>query len=125
MAYGSYQLFSVDTQLSTGAYDSMVKRRLFAPAPDAGIVIVDIDEASLAAMSNEYGRWPWPRDTLGASLDYLQRSGAAGVVFDILMSDPIAKTQRVTRPSPRWWRNLRCLGFLCLGLIPPTMWAVN
>ena len=51
-------------------------------------MIVDIDEASLAALSNEYGRWPWPRDTLGAALNYLERNGAAGVVFDILMSDP-------------------------------------
>lgn len=88
MAFVLHQLYVNPVQLSTASYDNMVRHRLFAPKPDLDIVIVDIDEASLAALSGEHGRWPWPRDTLAASLTYLERSGAAGVVFDILMSDP-------------------------------------
>ncbi|MFL6651647.1 MAG: CHASE2 domain-containing protein, partial [Sulfurifustaceae bacterium] len=43
------------------AYDLIMKSRFRTPLPDPDIVLVDIDEASLAAMAPEYGRWPWPR----------------------------------------------------------------
>jgi len=70
------------------SYDTVVKNRLLKPAPDPDIVIVDIDEKSLAAMAKEYGRWPWPRQVLGEFLEHVARQQPAGVVFDILFSDP-------------------------------------
>lgn len=69
------------------AYDQMVKRRLWAPPADAAIVVVDIDEASLAFMKEEFGRWPWPRETLAGVLDWLQVQRSQAVVFDILFAD--------------------------------------
>lgn len=39
-----------------GAFDAMVRYRIRAPKPDPDIVIVDINEASLAAMAKDYGR---------------------------------------------------------------------
>ncbi len=68
-------------------YDQMVKRRLWAPAHDPSIVVVDIDEASLDQMKSEFGRWPWPRETLAGALDWLEQQGARAVVFDILFAD--------------------------------------
>ena len=73
--------------LSKPSFDAMVRARVFATAPDPRIVIIDIDEASLARMGREFGRWPWPRDTLATVLDFVERQQPAAVVWDILFSD--------------------------------------
>jgi adenylate cyclase len=73
--------------LSKPSFDAMVRARVFAAAPDPRIVIIDIDEASLARMGREFGRWPWPRDTLATVLDFVERQQPAAVVWDILFSD--------------------------------------
>ncbi len=73
--------------LSQSSYDAMVRARVFVAAPDPRIVIIDIDEASLARMGKEFGRWPWPRDTLATVLDHVERQQPAAVVWDILFSD--------------------------------------
>ncbi len=51
---------------------------------DPKIKIILVDEASLKAMDNVAGRWPWPRAIWGDLLDYLSMGGARAVVFDIL-----------------------------------------
>ena len=73
--------------LKTSTYDWMLTHRLLVPPPDLDIVLIDIDERSLAAMASEYGRWPWPRDVLATLLEELEAQGAKAVVFDILFSD--------------------------------------
>jgi adenylate cyclase len=55
---------------------------------DADIVIIDIDEPSLAAMTPEYGRYPWSRAVYGSLLEGLARQQPAAIVFDILFTDP-------------------------------------
>jgi adenylate cyclase len=70
------------------SYDLVVKNRIVKPAPDPAIVIVDIDEKSLAAMAQEYGRWPWPRQVLGELVENLSLQAPKAVVFDVLFSDP-------------------------------------
>jgi CHASE2 domain-containing sensor protein len=70
------------------SYDMVVKNRILKPAPDPRIVIVDIDEKSLAAMAGEYGRWPWPRQVLGEFLENVARQQPRAVMLDILFSDP-------------------------------------
>lgn len=74
-------------EMRQAAFDTMVRYRLIVPEPDPDIVIVDIDEASLAAMSQDYGRWPWPRQVLGEFLEQLEKQQPKAVVFDILFSD--------------------------------------
>ncbi|MGH8726460.1 MAG: CHASE2 domain-containing protein, partial [Burkholderiales bacterium] len=49
------------TPLDNRLLDAFVKRQAASLAPDPEIVLVDIDEKSLAAMEGEAGRWPWPR----------------------------------------------------------------
>ncbi len=75
------------SEMRTAAFDPMVRYRLAPAKPDPDIVIVDIDEASLAAMSKEYGRWPWPRQVLGEFLQGIEKQQPEAVVFDILFSD--------------------------------------
>ncbi len=74
--------------IAAATFDLMQRHRLWASRPDPRLLIVDIDERSLAEMSNEFGRWPWSRDTLATVLDAAQAQQARAVVFDILFSDP-------------------------------------
>ncbi len=74
--------------IAMSTHDRMQQSRLWASLPDPRLLIVDIDERSLADMAGEFGRWPWPRDTLATLLDHAQAEGAAALVFDILVSDP-------------------------------------
>ncbi|GGY38494.1 guanylate cyclase [Bacterioplanes sanyensis] len=59
---------------------------LGAPRSDLGehrIVIVDIDETSLA----REGRWPWSRQVMGRLTRKLAASGAVVVVYDVVFSE--------------------------------------
>lgn len=51
---------------------------------DAPVVIVDIDEASIAV----FGQWPWPRTRLASLTRRLQEMGAGTIAFDILFAEP-------------------------------------
>jgi len=73
--------------LANSTFDAMVRARVVVAAPDPRIVIIDIDEASLARMGPEFGRWPWPRDTLATVLEHIEAQQPAAVVWDILFSD--------------------------------------
>jgi CHASE2 domain-containing sensor protein len=77
----------ITSEMRTAAFDAMVRYRIAPPKPDPDIVIVDIDEASLAAMAENYGRWPWPRQVLGKFLENIEKQQPKAVVFDILFSD--------------------------------------
>jgi adenylate cyclase len=70
------------------SFDTMVKYRVRVPRPDSTIVIVDVDERSLAAMAPEFGRWPWPRQVFGEFVEKAEAQKPAAIVFDILFSDP-------------------------------------
>ncbi|MDZ4201045.1 MAG: CHASE2 domain-containing protein [Gallionella sp.] len=80
-------VFHFTSEMRQAAFDTMVRYRIVVPEPDPDIVIVDIDEASLAAMAKDYGRWPWPRQVLGEFLEQIEKQQPKAVVFDILFSD--------------------------------------
>ena len=64
-------------------YDN--RQRLQLVVPDDRIVIVDIDERSLA----EQGRWPWSRSTLAQLNRRLLDEGGARVVgYDVVFGEP-------------------------------------
>ena len=83
-------------------YDFMV--RLSPPAPSEDIVIVGIDNRSLA----ELGRWPWQRARHEALIEQLTAAGARAIGFDVLLMEPspddaalaeaIARNGRVVLP---------------------------
>lgn len=80
-------VFHVTNGMARSSFDAMVRARVVAAAPDSRIVIVDIDEATLARMAPEFGRWPWPRDTLATVLDYIEKQQPAAIAWDIIFSD--------------------------------------
>ncbi len=67
--------------------DAMIRLHARAPSPSPDIVILDIDERSLAALAPTAGRWPWPRAVHAELLEGLERQQPKAVVFDILFSD--------------------------------------
>lgn len=72
----------------SASHDAILKGRWASPEPSRNIVIVDIDERSLAALAPEHGRWPWPRLALADGLDRLSQAGVEAVLFNVLLSDP-------------------------------------
>ena len=80
-------VFHVGENMRDKAFDFMVKNRIFTPKPDADIVIVDVNEASLSAMAKDYGRWPWPRQVFGEFVENIEAQHPKAIVFDILFSD--------------------------------------
>ncbi|HEX9464674.1 MAG TPA: adenylate/guanylate cyclase domain-containing protein [Alphaproteobacteria bacterium] len=54
------------------------------PWTDAGIAIVDVDDASLERL----GQWPWPRTQIATLIERLGAMGAATVAFDIVFAEP-------------------------------------
>jgi CHASE2 domain-containing sensor protein len=79
--------FNVIIGMRQKAFDMMVRNRLVVARPATDIVIVDIDEKSLAAMAPDYGRWPWPRQVFGEFVEAIEKQHPKAVVFDILFSD--------------------------------------
>jgi hypothetical protein len=53
-------------------------------ATAAPVVVVDIDEASLAS----YGQWPWPRTVIARLIEQIFRSGAVVLGFDVIFAEP-------------------------------------
>lgn len=63
-----------------------IKTRVFAPrTPDERIVIIDVDDRSLA----ELGRWPWRRDLMAEIVDKLFAKHAVRALgFDMVFAEP-------------------------------------
>jgi adenylate cyclase len=76
-------------QLRNLAFDTY-QRLVPRPTSQAPVLIVDIDEDSLAKI----GQWPWPRDIMAQLVDRLNEAGAASIAFDVLFAEP-------DRMSPR------------------------
>jgi CHASE2 domain-containing sensor protein len=76
------------TEMKQVGFDMMVRYRFVVPKPDRDIVIIDINESSLAEMAKEYGRWPWPRQLMGKFVEQIEKQHPRAVVFDIIYSDP-------------------------------------
>nr|WP_274522476.1 adenylate/guanylate cyclase domain-containing protein [Halorhodospira halochloris] len=55
-------------------------------APDE-VVLLLIDESSLAALDPLVGRWPWPRSVWADLLDFLMLAEPSAVAFDILFTE--------------------------------------
>ncbi|MFM1881162.1 MAG: hypothetical protein RLZZ344_1396, partial [Pseudomonadota bacterium] len=74
-------------ELDNTAYDTQVRSDLGKTSPDPRVVILDIDEKSLA--SDALGRWPWSRDKMSALVDRLfDDYGVAVLSFDVVFSEP-------------------------------------
>ena len=71
------------TQIDGRVYDAMLRSVPAKPA-DGRVVIVDIDEQSLAAI----GQWPWRRDVVARLVTRLRKAGASVVALDVVFAEP-------------------------------------
>jgi adenylate cyclase len=86
-----------------------IRSRIFADArhADPRIVAVVIDQRSIdiitgprEAGGREQG-WPWPRDYYGMLADYLLKSGARAVAFDLIFSERSIYSRLEVMPDDR------------------------
>ncbi len=70
-------------QLDRMSYDFML-RGLGEKASNPFVLVVDVDEASLA----RYGQWPWPRHLVARMLDVVRDGEPDAVGIDILFAEP-------------------------------------
>jgi CHASE2 domain-containing sensor protein len=93
--YAGY-LFVADTSApgaSKASHDVILKTRFSSPKPSSNIIILDIDERTLASLSEKHGRWPWSRDVLADGVQKVMDSGARAVMFNVMLSDPDKNNQ--------------------------------
>ncbi|WP_269715347.1 CHASE2 domain-containing protein [Caulobacter sp. NIBR2454] len=76
--------FSLTTRADNLIHD--VAARLASRPADPQILIVAIDDASLAQL----GAWPWPRERHAALLERLARAQPKAVLYDVLFTEPAA-----------------------------------
>ncbi|MFL6660458.1 MAG: CHASE2 domain-containing protein, partial [Massilia sp.] len=67
--------------------DSFVRQQAARLVPDPEIVIVNIDDASLASMEQVAGNWPWPREVHGDLVRGILRQKPKAIVFDFAFSE--------------------------------------
>jgi adenylate cyclase len=68
--------------------DRFVKRHAASAAPDPDIVLVEIDEKSLAKLQEEAGRFPWPREVYADLILGLEAQKPRAIVFDLMFFEP-------------------------------------
>lgn len=68
--------------------DQAVQADAAKRTPDPEIVLVSLDERSLAELADEFGFYPWPRSIYAELLEGILRQQPRAVIFDIVFSDP-------------------------------------
>lgn len=79
---GALVLTSATSRLDNAAYDLLQGWR--AAPPSDRIIIVAIDDASIAAI----GPWPWPRAIHARAIDRIAAAKPAVVAYDVLFTEP-------------------------------------
>jgi adenylate cyclase len=90
LALAALEIFLVQAlaPLENRLLDAFTRWHAARLAPDPQVVLVDIDEKSLAAMQPQAGRFPWPREVYAELLRGLMPQRPRAVVFDILFAEP-------------------------------------
>jgi adenylate cyclase len=68
--------------------DSFIRLHAGGLPPDPEVVLVDIDDASLARMAELADRWPWPRSVHGELAAGIAAQGPKAIVFDVMFAEP-------------------------------------
>jgi adenylate cyclase len=77
-------LYEFQQRIEALAFDARLRWTLREQEPDPMVVIVAIDEQSLAAE----GQWPWPRARIADLVRAVEAAGAQSIVFDVTFPEP-------------------------------------
>ena len=86
--------------------DLLVRLHARGLSPDPDIVIVDIDEPSLARMQQAAGKFPWPRSVYGELLAGIEPQKPRAVVFDIVFAEEDTRDPEFDRAFNRALKGL-------------------
>ncbi|HEX5803051.1 MAG TPA: adenylate/guanylate cyclase domain-containing protein [Azospira sp.] len=89
---------AIALQLGGGGLQATLRNHLFdqyqrwlpRAYEEAPVLVVDIDDASLARL----GQWPWPRTRIAELVDRLTAAGVAAIGFDVMFAEPDRTTPR-------------------------------
>ena len=87
--------------------DFFVRIQARGLAPDPDIVIVDIDEASLARMQDVAGRFPWPRSVYGELVTGIEAQKPSAIVFDVIFAEADTRDPESDRAFNRALEGLK------------------
>ena len=73
-------------------YDLRVRATSDPSGARKDIVLVGIDDSSIARLEPLVGRWPWPRMIHANLIDYLARGPARVVAYDVLFTERDRRT---------------------------------
>jgi CHASE2 domain-containing sensor protein len=74
--------------VKTSSYDLAIQKRLDGPSASSEIVIIDIDEKSIAELSPKFGRWPWSRELMAEVIAGLGEHKPSVIFMNMLISEP-------------------------------------
>jgi CHASE2 domain-containing sensor protein len=83
----SLALVVSDEDVKSSTYDYVIRNRLSSPKPSNEILIVDIDEKSIAELSQKYGRWPWPRELIAELIANLEDAKASTIYLNLILAE--------------------------------------
>ena len=82
-----FDAVSVFSRIESASFDHRVAVYRSDVEIHSDVVVVLIDDASLQAMDEKIGRWPWPRSAYVDLLDYFSLGGAHSLALDILFTE--------------------------------------
>ncbi len=101
------QLEGVDGRVS----DYLMRHHAGGLAPDPEIVVVDIDEPSLARMQDAAGKFPWPRSVYADLVLGIESQKPQAIVFDILFAEEDTRDRESDRAFNRALKGLNNVYF--------------
>jgi len=91
--------------------DFLVRHQASSLVPDPEIVIVDIDESSLARMQDAAGKFPWPRSVYADLVLGIESQKPRAIVFDILFAEEDTRDRESDRAFNRALKGLNNVYF--------------
>ena len=87
--------------------DFLVRTQARGLAPDPDIIIVDIDESSLARMQEAAGKFPWPRSVYADLVRGIEAQRPSAIVFDMTFSEEDTRDPEFDRAFNRALKGLK------------------
>ena len=63
-------------------------QRFHSPLENPEVLMVEVNQQDLTALSEKGIQWPWPRQIYAPLIEFCAKAGSKGIVFDILFSEP-------------------------------------
>src|SRR5687768_10707453 len=83
------------TDLENRSYDLRVYQTATPADPGTSIAIVEINDSSVRGLEPVVGRWPWPRMVHASAVDFLRRSGAKVIAYDVLFTEREGRSESI------------------------------